>query len=268
MDIIYKKKKELYFKFLNNLPQKINSNFFKKFKGSYEINNKSKKKNLFDPVTSIDKNLELFLRRLIKKKFPNDGIRGEEFKEVKTKTGFTWIIDPIDGTRSFVIGSPTWSNLISLDHNGTPLLGLANFPVLNKYYITGPNHKSYLVQKKNKKILKSLNNKSFSKIKVAAGLYGFSLKKQMKVSKFIDLVEYPCCDALSYCQVAEGKLDVVAQSSNKIWDIHPLISIIESAGGVVTTWKNKNASKGGNILASANKTIHNKILKLLKSEFK
>ena len=94
------------------------------------------------------------------------------------------------------------------------------------------------------------------------------LKKQMKVSKFIDLVEYPCCDALSYCQVAEGKLDVVAQSSNKIWDIHPLISIIESAGGVVTTWKNKNASKGGNILASANKTIHNKILKLLKSEFK
>ena len=227
MDIIYKKKKEIYFKFLNNLPKKINSNFFKKFKGSYEINNKSKKKNLFDPVTSVDKNLELFLRKLIRKRFPNDGIRGEEFKETKTKTGFTWIIDPIDGTRSFIIGGPTWSNLISLDHNGTPLLGLANFPVLNKYYITGPNHKSYLVQKKNKKILKSLNNKSFSKIKVAAGLYGFSLKKQMKVSKFIDLVEYPCCDALSYCQVAEGKLDVVAQSSNKIWDIHPLISIIE-----------------------------------------
>ena len=77
-------------------------------------------------------------------------------------------------------------------------------------------------------------------------------------------MQFPCADALSYSHLAEGKVDVVIHCGNKIWDIHPLIPIIKAAGGVVSTWKNTDAVKGGNIVASANNNIHNKILKMLR----
>ena len=77
-------------------------------------------------------------------------------------------------------------------------------------------------------------------------------------------MQFPCSDALSYSHLAEGRLDIVIQCSNKIWDIHPLIPIIKAAGGVVSTWKNTDAVKGGNIVASVNNNIHNKILKMLR----
>ena len=77
-------------------------------------------------------------------------------------------------------------------------------------------------------------------------------------------MQFPTADALSYSHLCEGKIDVVFQATNKIWDIHPLIPIIKAAGGVVTTWDNQNATKAGNILVSANQSIHNKMLKLLK----
>ena len=75
---------------------------------------------------------------------------------------------------------------------------------------------------------------------------------------------FPCSDAFSYSHLAEGKVDVVLQCSNKIWDIQPLIPIIEAAGGIISTWKNTNAKKGGNIIVTTNKKIHNKLLRILK----
>ncbi len=81
-------------------------------------------------------------------------------------------------------------------------------------------------------------------------------------------MQFPCSDALSYTHLAEGRLDVVMQCSNKIWDIHPVIPIIKAAGGTITTWDNQNAIKAGNILVSADKSIHNRMLKLLKPVLK
>ena len=77
-------------------------------------------------------------------------------------------------------------------------------------------------------------------------------------------MQFPCTDALSYAQLAAGKVDVVIQCSNKIWDIHPLIPIIKAAGGIISTWRNDNAIKAGNIICSSNKKLHNKMLKILK----
>ena len=91
-----------------------------------------------------------------------------------------------------------------------------------------------------------------------------SLNKQKKIPQILKLMQFPCSDALSYSHLAEGRLDIVMQCSNKIWDIHPLIPIIKAAGGYLNTWDNKDPIKGGNILVSSNKTIHNKFLKLLK----
>ncbi len=253
-----------YYKFLNSIPKKINRLYFGKLKGKFILNNKSKKKNGFDPVTNIDRAFELFLRKEISRKFPKDGIIGEEFKIKKSKSGFTWVIDPIDGTRSFIIGSPTWSNLISVNYKNEPTFGLANFPILNKYYITGSNNFSYVVEKNKFKKLKVVKSNSLNSSKIAGNFFGWlSIKEQKKVLKLTKLMRYPCSDALSYCQLCEGKLNVVLQCYNKIWDIHPLIPMIKNAGGFISTWKNKNPKKGGNIIASSSITLHKKILKML-----
>ena len=181
MNQIKKKDKLKYYKFLNSLPKKINKLYFGKLIGKFKLNNKSKKRNGFDPVTNIDRAFELFLRKEIIKKFPKDGIIGEEFEKRKTKNGFTWVIDPIDGTRSFVIASPTWSNLISVNYNKEPILGLVNFPMLKKYYITGINKKSYLVENNKFKRLEVLKSKSLNKSKIAGNFFGWlSLDEQKK----------------------------------------------------------------------------------------
>ena len=264
MNEISKKDQLVYFNFLNSLPKKINKLYFSKLKGKFKLNNKSKKKSNFDPVTNIDRSLELFLRSEISKKFPNDGIIGEEFKVKKTKSSFSWTIDPIDGTRSFIIGSPTWSNLISVNYKNTPTLGLVNFPMLKKYYITGANRSSYLVENNKFKKLTVLKSTSFNNAKIAGNFFGWlSLKRQLKIPKLINLMRYPCSDALSYCQLCEGKLDVVIQCSNKIWDIHPMIPLIKNAGGYITTWNNKDPKIAGNIVVSSNVKIHKKVLKML-----
>ena len=78
------------------------------------------------------------------------------------------------------------------------------------------------------------------------------------------MMQFPCTDALSYAHFAEGKIDVVIQAVNKIWDVNPLIPIIKASGGIVTTWSNRDASKGGNIICSVNKNVHTKFLKILK----
>ena len=102
-------------------------------------------------------------------------------------------------------------------------------------------------------------------MKLSAAFHGsLSLNQQKKIPQILKRMQFPCADALSYSHFAEGKLDVVLQCSNKIWDIHPLIPIINAAGGIVTTWSNKDAVNAGNIICSSNKTIHNKVLKILK----
>ena len=99
----------------------------------------------------------------------------------------------------------------------------------------------------------------FKKFKIKTNTY-----KNMKIQKFIKRMQFPCFDALTYGQLAEGRVDIVVQCANKIWDIHPLIPIIRAADGIVTTWKNEKAELGGNIIASNNLRNHKNILKLLK----
>jgi len=260
-----KKNKIKYYNFLNSLPKKLNKLYFSKLKGKFKLNNKSKKKSGFDPVTNIDRAFEIFLRKEILNFFPNDGIIGEEFGERKTKSGFSWILDPIDGTRSFIIGSPTWSNLISVNYKNIPILGLSKFSYVKKYYITGADHSSYLVENNKFKKLRVAKPTSFNNTKMAGSFFGWlPLKKQLKISKLVSLMRFPCSDALSYCQLCEGKLDAVIQCSNKIWDVHPMIPLIKNAGGVINTWKNKDAKLAGNIVASSNIKTHKQLIKMLK----
>ena len=264
MPILNSSEYKAYSKFLENLAKKLTKYYYSKLNKPFKIANKLKGKG-YDPVTSTDKAFEKFIRNEIKKKFPNHQVIGEEFGHKKSKSDFTWILDPIDGTRSFVIGNPTWSNLISLNFEGKPIIGLANYPVLRKYYFNVSDKIAYVVDQGKKRKIKVNKKVSFKNLKMSAAFHGMlSLNQQKKIPKILKLMQFPCADALSYSHLAEGKVDVVIQCGNKIWDIHPLIPIIEAAGGIVSTWKNTNAVKGGNIVASANTGIQNKILKILK----
>ena len=137
--------------------------------------------------------------------------------------------------------------------------------MLNKYYITGVNNNSYLVENNKFKKLKVIKTNSLKNSKIAGNFFGWlTLDEQKKISKLTNLMRYPCSDALSYCQLCEGKLNAVLQCYNKIWDIHPMIPLVKNAGGYINTWKGKDPKTGGSIVVSSSKVLHKKILKMLK----
>ncbi len=253
------------FNFLKKLPSKLNAFYIKKSKLNVKVKNKSKSKKNFDPVTNFDRAFEKYIRTLINKKFPKDSIIGEEFNDKFSKNHFKWSIDPIDGTRAFVIGAPTWSNLVSLSYYDKSVLGLANFPELNKFYINDKK-KSYVFKNNKSFTLKSSRNHNLKKIKIIGNFHGtLSYERQKKViKKFGWSFRLAGFDALNYCLLAEGTVDAVIEANLKPYDILPLIPILKNSGAVVTNWKNERAEKGGNIVASSNKALHMKILRLLK----
>ena len=258
----------IYYNFLNALAKELTRFYYKKLDKPFSVINKSKRKG-YDPVTQADREFEKFIRARIKRRFPKHQVIGEEFGFKKTKSDYTWVIDPIDGTRSFIIGNPTWSNLIALNYKGRPVIGLANFPKLNKYYLNQSDKAAHVYDKGKKRKLTVNKKISHGQMKVAGAFHGWlSIKKQEKIPKVLKLMQFPCVDALSYVHLAEGKIDIVLQCSNKIWDIHPIIPIIKAAGGRITTWNNKDPIHAGNIIVSGNKSNHKKMIKLLKPVLK
>ena len=256
------------FNLLKSLPKRLNNFYVKNLKYVLKINNKSKNKKIYDPVTNLDKGFEKFIRSIIIKQFPKDAILGEEFLEKYSDNDYKWYIDPIDGTRAFMVGAPTWSNLIGLTFKNRSILGLANFPALNKFYIADQK-RSYLIDNK-KTILKTSKEYNLKKCKVIGHLHEmlFIKKYKKKINKIISSVSYfgaATFDALNFCLLAQGKVEAVIETNLKPFDIVPLISIIEKAGGIVTTWNNKSAINGGNIIATSNQKLHNQILKILKN---
>ena len=263
MQILKSSDYKLYSKFIESLAKKLTRFYYSKLNKPFKVSNKLRSG--YDPVTTADKAFERFIRNEIKKKFPNHQIIGEEFGHKKTKSDYSWVIDPIDGTRSFVIGNPTWSNLISLNYQGNPVIGLANFPILKKFYFNTSFNSAHVSENGKKKRILVNQKATYSNMKLSAAFHGsLSLNKQKKIPQILKRMQFPCADALSYSHFAEGKLDVVIQCGNKIWDIHALIPIIRAAGGIVATWKNDDARKAGNIICSANNSLHNKMLKILK----
>ena len=255
---------KVYSKFIQILAKKLNKFYYSQLNRSFKVSNKLKGRG-YDPVTSADKAFEKFIRKEISKKFPNHQVIGEEFGYKKSKSEYSWVIDPIDGTRSFVIGNPTWSNLISLNYKGNPVIGLANFPILKKYYFNTSMTSAYVIENGKKRRLKVNSKANFSNMKLSAAFHGsLSLNQQKKIPQILKRMEFPCTDALSYSHFADGKLDIVIQCGNKIWDIHALIPIIKASGGIVTTWKNGDPKKAGDIICSVNKSLHKKILRILR----
>ena len=174
----------IYANFLNKLAKDLTSFYYLKLNKTFKVSNKLKGKG-YDPVTTSDKAFEKFIRLKISKKFPAHQIIGEEYGHKNTKSEYSWIIDPIDGTRSYVVGNPSWSNLISLNYNGEPVLGLANFPKMKKYYLNINKNLAYVFENNKKRKLKINSKVNFTNAKLAAAFHNtLSFKQLFKIKKF------------------------------------------------------------------------------------
>ena len=250
------------FNFLKKLSFKINKSYTKNSHLKNLVYNKKTIK--FDPVTKLDKKFEELIIKEIKINFKNHNIIGEEFGNDKKQSEYNWIIDPIDGTKSLIAGNPTWSNLIGLDYKDKPIIGLANFPELNKFYLAKKNL-GYVFFRKNKNKLRVSRNKNFKNIKIAGAMTCFlNFRKKKNLRKLTNIIQFHSFDSLSIGNFCEGKIDAVIGCGNKSWDIHPWVPIIKSAGGFISNWKGEEVDKGGNILISNNLINHKKIINKIK----
>lgn len=233
---------------------------------SKNLQYKSKKNLSIDPVTKMDIKIEELIRTNIKKKFKNHNIIGEELKDENFYSDYTWVIDPIDGTKNLILNLPTWSNLIGLYYKKKCIFSFANFPVLQKTFI-GTTKSSYLFNINKRKKIKSNKNANIHNMKLALNtIHPLSFKKVNRfISSYNGFFRTTASDAYNFCSIAEGKLDVLIESGLKSVDILPIIKIVESSGAIITNWDGDKNFNDGKVIVASNKKIHQFILDKIKN---
>jgi myo-inositol-1(or 4)-monophosphatase len=236
------------------------------FRTSLGIDNKSASD--FDPVTEADRAAEAVMRRLIKFNFPQHGIVGEEFGNEREDAEYVWVLDPIDGTKSFIAGFPIWGTLIALLHKGTPVFGMMHQPYIGERFYGDSGSAHYHGPSGERKLAvrrcASLQDATlFTTSPLLMG--GIDRAAFGRVQDAVRLTRYGG-DCYSYCMLAAGHLDLVIETELKPYDIAALIPIITGAGGIVTTWDGKPAQDGGRIIAAGDPHIHEAAIKLLNGQ--
>ena len=234
------------------------------FRTSLSIDDKSKTKD-FDPVTEADRAAEAVMRRLIKASFPQHGIVGEEFGNEREDADYVWVLDPIDGTKSFIGGFPIWGTLISLLHKGAPVYGMMHQPFIGERFscdngsatYKGPSGECRLQVRRCASLSEATSYTTSPLLMNERDRAIFSrIEQGARLSRYGG-------DCYSYCMLAAGHVDLVVETELKPYDIAALIPIVTGAGGVVTTWEGKPAQGGGRIIAAGDARVHEEALKLL-----
>jgi myo-inositol-1(or 4)-monophosphatase len=226
---------------------------------------------VFDPVTEADRASESVMRRLIKANFPTHGIIGEEFGEDHPDAEYVWILDPIDGTKSFISGMPTWGTLIGLQHNGRPVYGMMNQPFTRERFSGDGASATWRGFAGNKPAERRLRTRACGSLATAtlttthpALLMDGTLEPFRRVEGQVRLSRYGG-DCYAYCILAAGQIDLVIESGLKAYDIAALIPIVQGAGGVITTWDGGGAEGGGSIIAAGDARLHEQALNILQT---
>ena len=213
----------------------------------------------FDPVTEADRAAEAAMRHVLAERRPDDGILGEEMGGVEGRSGLTWVIDPIDGTRAFMIGAPTWGTLIALcDAGGRPLFGLIDQPHTGERWTGGLGRATFetllglvaLGARSISTLGDALLCTTFPEVGTDEERAAFA-----RVAREARLTRYGL-DCYAYGLLAAGHVDLVIEAGLAPYDICAPIAVIEAAGGVVTDWHGRPAHCGGRALAAANRDIH------------
>jgi histidinol phosphatase-like enzyme (inositol monophosphatase family) len=221
----------------------------------------------WDPVTLADKQAEEKIRHIIETDFPNHNIIGEEYANKITESDYTWIIDPIDGTRAFISGLPSWGTLIGVLYKNEPIFGLMAQPFVGDIFY-GDCKTAFLenVNTGYNQQLKTTDTHIIEKSR------GFCTTPDMFISKeaihqyhkfknSCQTIRYGT-DCYGYASLAAGWGEIVFEDSVKNYDIYPLVPIIQGAGGIITS-TDGTPFKQGKVIACANKILHQNLLNLL-----
>ena len=228
----------------------------------------NKRQGSYDPVTEADRAAERLLRKRIKAAFPQDGLLGEEFGGEAENAEYVWVLDPIDGTRSFVCGLPGWTTLIAVLHEETPVLGLVHHP-LTEMTVIGDGHSCWRIVNGSVERVRTR-----ATTRLADALAGTTLphlyledpggrrflETMMRRARHVQFDG----DALFYAMVACGRMDVAFDTGLAPHDAAALAPIIEGAGGMFSSWQGRARPSAGNVLACASAELHREILELLR----
>lgn len=222
---------------------------------------------LYDPVTLADQEAERVIRDCVTREFPDHGIIGEEFPPHNETAEFVWTVDPIDGTRAFIMGLPIWGTLLGLGQSGRPLLGLMDQPYTGERFWSDRDAAWFRgargelrrcevrpCESLGDAILTSTTPDMFADAEFAC----FD-----KLAKAVRMRRYGG-DCYAYAMLALGQIDLVVEAALKPFDIAPLIPIIEKAGGVITGWNGEDAAQGGRVVAAGDPRLHEKALSILR----
>lgn len=221
----------------------------------------------FDPVTAADRAAEKAVLELLEARFPEHGVEGEEYGMRNPDARLRWVIDPIDGTRAFIVGLPVWGTLIGLLDGGRPILGMMNQPYTRERfwaadgasYFRGPDGAVHRIKSRR---CPGLQQAMLSTTDPGMFLAGPEQDRFGAVRQRVRATRYGA-DCYAYCLLAAGHIDVVIEAGLKPYDIVALIPIIESAGGKVTTWDGGSPARGGRIVATGDPALHEQVLALL-----
>jgi len=221
---------------------------------------------IFDPVTEADREAERAIRTLITERYPHHGIVGEELGAANADAEFTWVIDPIDGTRAFVAGMPTWTTLIGLLRNSQPYMGFVQQPFVGERFF-GSAEGAYVENAQGTRRL------AVSAVKdIGSAIMATTSPEIFRTAEETDClsrlraatrtIRYGT-DAYGYCLLAAGHIDLVVEAGLAPYDVVAVIPIIRSAGGIVTTWSGGDPRHGGNLVAAATPELHAAALEVI-----
>ena len=220
----------------------------------------------FDPVTVADRLSEERMRAILAERRPQDGILGEEYGAKPGTSGLTWVLDPIDGTRSYLCGTPTWGVLIAVGDETGPLYGVIDQPYIGERFeggfgraaVNGPMGRAALRARPARPLSQAILMTTFPEVGTADEGAAFR-----RVAGQAKLVRYGT-DCYAYALIAAGQIDLVIEAGLQAYDVQAPIAVIEAAGGIVTDWEGNPCHNGGRVLAAANASIHAEALALLR----
>jgi myo-inositol-1(or 4)-monophosphatase len=234
------------------------------FRSALGVENKSRSGG-FDPVTQADRAAETAMRTLIKRNFPEHGVIGEEFGAERPDAEYVWVLDPIDGTKSFICGMPVWGTLIALTRGGEPIYGLMHQPFTREKFSGDGRGSSYRGPAGDRALrVRACAALQDAVLCTTSPLLMNDADRQCfgRVENAVRLSRYGG-DCYAYCVLAAGHVDLVIETELKPYDVMALIPIVEGAGGIVTTWDNGRPHHGGRIIAAGDKRVHAQAMALL-----
>ncbi len=232
---------------------------------SRDLTADTKETQRFDPVTVADRLSEERMRAVLARRRPTDGILGEEFGSTAGTSGLTWVLDPIDGTRGYMSGTPTWGVLISVRDAVGPLYGIIDQPYIGERFegglgraqMKGPMGEAALGVRAPRPLAEAVLFSTFPEVGTPDEAAAFR-----RVAPLARLVRYGT-DCYAYALIAAGQIDLVIEAGLKAYDVQAPIAVIEAAGGIVTDWQGRPVYDGGQVLAAASRELHAEAMALL-----